>query len=167
MEVRRHLCEGAIVGKGKKSVKDHVDTVVEQFPDAAELRELKDQLVERFPDRSEWLALRDDLIERFPDKTELLDLRDGLVDRLPNEVSDKLPIQKQQRFVGLRKVAFVGLLTAGIAGIAAFVKAKMADEQTYTASTYTTPGQPTGATTYPPTGDAGAAGTSTTVPPTI
>lgn len=152
---------------GKKSVKDHVDTVVEQLPDASELRDLRDQLVERLPDRAEWLALRDDLMEKLPDKTELLDLRDNLVDKLPDEVSDKLPIEKRQRFRGLRKVAFVGLLTAGIAGVVAFFKARSADQPTYTASTYTTPGRPTTTTTpTTPTGDVGATGT-VTPPPTV
>lgn len=139
------------MGKGKKTVKDHVDTVVEQLPDAAELRDLKDQLIERLPDKAEWLELRDDLIERLPDKAELLEFRDGLVEKLPDEVSEKLPIEtkKAKRFAKVKKVALVGAVTAGIAAAVAFVRAKMADEPSYTASTYTPPSQPPSSTPPP------------------
>lgn len=148
------------MGKGKKSVKDHAHSVVDQLPDKSELLDLKEQLTDRLPDRNEWLALRDELLQRLPDKSELRDLRDGLVEKLPDEVVDKLPIEKKKRFAGVRKFALVGLVTAGIAGVAAFVKAKMADEPTYTASTYTAPAAPT---TPPPSSATG----STTPPPTV
>lgn len=147
------------MGKGKKSVKDHVDSVVEQLPDRAELLEIKDQLADRLPDKTEWLALRDELLARLPDKSELLDLRDDLVEKLPDPVVDKLPVEKKKRFAGVRKFAFVGLLTAGIAGVAAYVKAKMADQPTYTSSTYTAPAAPTSTTTPPPP--------SAATPPTV
>ncbi|WP_313405463.1 hypothetical protein [Aeromicrobium sp.] len=146
------------MGKGKKSVKSHVDTVVDQLPDKSELLDLKEQLVDRLPDRNEWMALRDELLQRLPDKSELLDLRDGLVEKLPDPVVDKLPVEKKKRFAGVKKVALVGLVTAGIAGVVAFVKAKMADEPTYTASTYTAPAAPTSTVNPPPP-------TSTTTPP--
>lgn len=146
------------MGKGKKSVKDHVDSVVEQLPDKSELLDLKDQLAERLPDKAEWLSLRDELLQRLPDKSELLDLRDDLVEKLPDPVVDKLPVEKKSRFAGVKKFALVGLVTAGIAGVVAFVKAKMADEPTYTASTYTAPAAPT--STVPPP-------TSSTPPPAV
>src|SRR5690606_36319891 len=115
--VRHRLSEGAIVGKSKKTVKDRVDTVVEQVPDAAELRELKDQLLKRMPERDDWLAWRDELIEKLPDKAEMLELRDGLIEKLPDEVSEKLPVEtrKKKRFRGVKKVALVGAVTAGVA----------------------------------------------------
>jgi len=117
------------VSKAKKSMKEHVDTVVDQLPD-----------------KKEWAAMRDELIERLPDKDELLEMRDGLVDKLPDEVSGKLPIDqpKKKRFRRTRKVAFWGLVTAAVAGAVAFAKSKMAEKPTYTSSTYTPPGTPTG-----------------------
>jgi len=123
------------VARGKKTVKDHVDAAVEQLPDKAELLDLKDKLVEHLPDKEELLALRDDL-----------------VDRLPDEVGEKLPIEtkKAKRFATVKKVALVGMLTAGVAAAVAYIKAKMADQPTYTASTYTTPGAPTGQNPPPP-----------------
>ena len=46
------------MAKGKKSVKDHVDSVVEQLPDKSELLDLKEQVADRLPDKSEWLRPR-------------------------------------------------------------------------------------------------------------
>lgn len=129
---------------GKKTVKDQFEDLLEQLPDKSELAGLKDQVVERLPDKAELAALRDDLAERLPDKAELLAMRDSLVDRLPDDLSDKLPVEtkKAKRFATVKKVAFVGLVTAGIAGAVAFVRAKMNDQPAYTpppAPTYTPP----------------------------
>lgn len=152
----------------KKSVKDQVEDrlpdqadlialknqLIAMLPDKEELADWRDQIGDRLPDKAELAALRDQWVEKLPDKAELLALRDELIEKLPDEVSDKLPVetQKAKRFATAKKVALVGVVTAGVAAAVAFVRAKMADQPSYTAPTYppqnTTPPAP--GSTEPP-----------------